>query len=275
MYLHNNCQINTRKGDYHMGIQEMFSLQDRVAVVTGGSVGLGFQMASGLAEAGANVVLAARKIARCEEAAERISRETGVKAVPVACDVGKEEDVEALIKTTMKEFGRIDILVNNAGVGWGGDPETFESKGWHKVMNINLHGAFYCCQQAGRVMIDQKKGKIINIGSIHGFVAAKAEVTNSVAYMASKGAMVMLTRDLAAKWAQYNINVNGIAPGYFPTDMTDYTREHGSEPILRHVPLGRLGGDDDLKGAAIYLASEASNYVTGHILVVDGGYMTI
>ncbi len=258
-----------------MDIKKMFDLEGKVAVITGGSVGLGYQMASGLAGFGANVVIAARKMGRCEEAAETIASEYNVKTLPVACDVAKEEDVQNLISRTLKDFGQIDILINNAGVGWGGPPETFESKGWHKVMGVNLHGVFYCCQQAGRVMIDQKKGKIINIASLHGFVAAEAEVTNSIAYMASKGAVVMLTKDLAAKWAHYNINVNAIAPGYFPTDMTDHAREHGAEKILRHIPMGRLGSDDDLKGAAVYLASDASNYVTGHVLVVDGGYMTI
>lgn len=258
-----------------MGIKEMFDLNERVAIVTGGSVGLGFQMASGLAEAGANVVLAARKLNRCEEAAEKIALGKGIKALPIACDVSKEEDVETLISTTLKEFGRIDILVNNAGTGWGGPPESFEIKGWHKVMDLNLHGMFYCCQQAGRVMINQKKGKIINISSIHGFVGADADATNSIAYMASKGAVIMLTKDLAAKWACHNINVNAIAPGYFPTDMTEHNREHGAEILLRHIPMRRFGKDDELKGAAVYLASDASNYVTGHTLVVDGGYLTI
>lgn len=259
-----------------MSIQKMFDLSGRVAVITGGSTGLGLQMATGLAEAGANVVLAARKLNRCEEAAEKISKDLGVKALPVACDVSNQESVQNLIATTVREFRKVDIMVNNAGVAWGEPAVDHKLKGWNKVMGINLNGCFFCCQEAGKVMIEQKYGKIINLSSVCGFVGAEAEATDAIAYMASKGAINIMTKDLAAKWARYNITVNAIAPGYFPTDMTEETRNSEMGNILmKHIPMRRYGGEEELKGAVVYLASDASSYCTGQILAVDGGYLAI
>jgi gluconate 5-dehydrogenase len=259
-----------------MSIQKLFDLSGRVAVITGGSLGLGLQMAEGLAEAGANIVLAARRLDRCEEAADKISKELGVKAIPVACDVSSQESVQNLISTTIGEFGKIDIMVNNAGVGWGEPAVEHSLKGWNRVMGINLNGCWFGCQEAGRVMIKQGYGKIINLSSVTGFVGAEAEANDSIAYSATKGAVNILTKDLASKWARYGINVNAIAPGYFPTEITQYTIGTSRGDILmRHIPMKRWGGDEDLKGAAVYLASDASSYVNGHILVVDGGYLSL
>ncbi|NPV27537.1 MAG: SDR family oxidoreductase [Firmicutes bacterium] len=258
-----------------MHIKELFDLSGRVAIVTGGSVGLGQQMGIALAEAGANVVLAARKVERCEAAADKIKKELGVKAIPVRCDVSKWEDVENLVATTLKEFGKIDILVNNAGATWGAPAVDYPLKGWQKVIDVNINGTWFCCQQVGRVMIDQKRGKIINIASLAAFVGAEPEAMDAVAYQTSKGGVVALTRDLAVKWARYNINVNAIAPGWFPTDMTDFTLQKSGEILLRYIPMRRFGQDDELKGAVVYLASDASSYVTGHTLCVDGGYVIV
>lgn len=269
-----------------MSIQSMLDLSGRVAVITGGSVGLGLQMATGLAEAGAHVVLAARKLNRCEEAADKISKALGVKALPIECDVSSQESVQNLIAATVREFGKLDIMVNNAGVVWAEPAVDHQLKGWNKVMGINLNGCFFCCQEAGKVMIKQKYGKIINLSSVCGFAGADAETTDALAYMASKGAINIMTKDLAAKWARYNITVNAIAPGYFPTDLTvagyfatDATEEtrynEKGNNVLKHIPMRRFGGDEDLKGAVVYFASEASRYCTGQILAVDGGYLAI
>ncbi len=259
-----------------MSIQKLFDLSGRVAVVTGGSVGIGQQMAEGLAEAGANVVLAARRLERCEEAADKIIKELGVKALPVACDVSSQESVINLIATTIKEFGKIDIMFNNAGVVWGEAAVDHKLKGWKKCLDINLNGCFFGCQEAGREMIKQGYGKIINISSVTGIVGAEAEATDALGYTVSKGGIAIMTKDLAVKWARYGINVNAICPGYFPSEITQYTIGTSmGDRLMTHIPMKRWGGDEDLKGAAVYLSSDASNYVTGHILAVDGGYLAM
>lgn len=254
-----------------MNIHQLFDLRGQVAIITGGSVGLGYQMATGLAEAGVNIVLTARKVDRCVAAAEKIRQETGVRTLAVGCNVSKLEEVQNLVAVTMKEFGRIDILVNNAGTTWGAPVLEYPLKGWQKVIDTNITGTFLCCQQVGRVMIEQKRGKIINIASAAAVMGAEPEKMDAVAYPASKAAVVALTKDLAAKWARYNINVNAIAPGWFPTDMSAWTLEHVGERLLQGIPMRRFGGDDELKGVVVFLASEASRYVTGHTLFVDGG----
>jgi NAD(P)-dependent dehydrogenase (short-subunit alcohol dehydrogenase family) len=259
-----------------MSIQKLLDLKGRVAVITGGSIGIGRQMAEGLAEAGANVVIAARKVDRCEDEANKIIKEIGVKALAVKCDVSDQDSVNNLIATTVKEFGKIDIMVNNAGVVWGEAAVDLSLKGWRKCLDINLNGCFFGCQAAGREMIKQNYGKIINISSVTGVVGAETEATDALSYTVSKGGIVIMTKDLAVKWARYGITVNAICPGYFPTEVTKYTIGSSmGDLLMTHIPMKRWGGDEDLKGAAVFLASDASAYVTGLNLTVDGGYLSM
>jgi len=253
-----------------MHAADLFNLKGRVAIVTGGSIGLGRQISEGLAEMGADIVLCARRLDRCEEAAEEL-RKLGVRVLALRCDVNQPLEVKELAARTLAEFGRIDILVNNAGISWAGPPEELSLEDWNKVVNTNVTGTFLCTQAVGRVMIQQRRGKIINIASVAGLLGHPPEALDTIAYNTSKGAVVNFTRDLACKWARFNINVNAIAPGWFPTHMSRWVIEHRREILLQRIPLRRFGGEDELKGAVIFLASDASNYVTGHILAVDGG----
>ena len=254
-----------------MHTRELFDLSGRVAIVTGGGSGLGRQMARALAEMGANVVLCARKAARCEETAVELSA-LGIRALGLRCDVTVADDVRAMVGRAKDEFGRVDILVNNAGRAWVAPAATMAVEDWRRVIDVNLTGAFLCAQAAGNVMIAQGGGKIINIASVAGLGGALPEVLDSVAYNASKGGLVNLTRDLAVKWGRHRINVNAIAPGWFPSQMSSGIVERLGDRLGRAVPLGRIGGEDDLKGAVVYLASRASDYVTGQILAIDGGH---
>ena len=257
-----------------MNVKEMFDLSGKAAIVTGGGKGIGLKMAEGLAEAGANIVVCSRKLENCRKAAEEISK-LGVKALALPCDVKSSKEVQEVVDATLKEFGRLDILVNNSGANWGSPPEDYPLGGWQKVMETNLTGAFLFSQIAGRVMIRQKSGNIINIASIMGVIGMESEVADAIGYSASKGALITFTKDLAAKWAKYNLRVNALAPGWFPTDMTEWVIGHQGEKLLRHIPMRRFGEGDELKGAVLFLASEASRYVTGAILPVDGGYLAI
>jgi len=252
-----------------VNVKQLFDLTGRVAIVSGGSMGLGLQMAEGLAEMGANLVLCARKKERCEEAAEAL-RGRGVQALALACDVKDKAAIQQVVDATLAQFGRIDILVNNAGVSWGASVEEMTLEQWDKVLSTNLTGTFLFCQAAGKAMAAQRSGKIINIASVAGLGGASAEL-QAIGYHASKGGVIAFTKDLACKWAPHNIQVNAIAPGWFPTHMSGWIIEHRKESLLSKIPLGRFGGDHDLKGAAVFLASDASAYVTGHVLVVDGG----
>ncbi|MGH9745018.1 MAG: SDR family oxidoreductase [Candidatus Acidiferrales bacterium] len=252
-----------------MNAKQLFDLTGRVAIVTGGSIGLGRQMAEGLAEMGANVVLCARKKERCVEAAEAIER-LGVKALALGCDVKNPASVQEVVDATVAQFGRIDVLINNAGTSWGAPVEEMRLEHWNKVIETNLTGTFLFSQAAGKVMVAQAKGKIINIASVAGIHGAPPQF-QAIGYHASKGGVIAFTKDLACKWGVHNIQVNAIAPGWFPTNMSQVVIERNKEYFLQHIPLGRFGGSDDLKGAAIYLASAASDYVTGNVLVVDGG----
>jgi NAD(P)-dependent dehydrogenase (short-subunit alcohol dehydrogenase family) len=249
---------------------ELFDLSGRVAIVTGGGSGIGRQMATGLAEAGASLVLCARKPERCEEVAAELERELGVRAAGMGCDVRDPAQVRNVVDQTRAQLGRIDILVNNAGTSWGAPAEDHPLEGWQKVIDVNLTGVFLFAQAAGRVMIDQGAGKIVNIASVAAFGGAPPELMNAVAYSSSKGGVVSFTRDLATKWARHGINVNAIAPGWFPSDMSSYVLERNPD-LASRIPLGRFGGPEDLKGAVVFLASRASDFVTGHTLVVDGG----
>ena len=257
-----------------MNVKKMFDLSGKTAVVTGGGKGIGFRMAEGLAEAGANVVLCSRKVEKCRKSSEELSK-LGVKALALACDVKSAKDIQNVVDTTLQNFGRLDILVNNSGANWGAPVEEFPLEGWQKVIDTNLTGVFLFSQIAGRVMIRQKGGSIINIGSVMGIIGVEPDAADAIAYSASKGGVITFTKDLAAKWARHNIRVNAIAPGWFPTDMTQWVLENHRQKILSHIPAGRFGEGDELKGAAVYLASDASSYVTGSILAVDGGCLSI
>lgn len=253
-------------------IKELFDLTGRVAIVTGGYTGLGYQIAEGLAEAGANIVICARRLDRCQEAAERLSSTLGVQTLAVKCDVSSVEDVDAMVQATLEKFGHIDILVNNAGIAWGESDETISLENWEKVLKVNLTGVFICCQRVGRVMLQAGYGKIINMGSVSGVVGI--EYMDSPPYVAAKGALISMTKNLAVKWAKRGVYVNCLAPGFFSTHMSElfFRLEGKREAVIEDVPLGRLGGPDELKGPAVFLASPASDFVTGHVLLVDGGH---
>jgi NAD(P)-dependent dehydrogenase (short-subunit alcohol dehydrogenase family) len=252
-----------------VNVKQLFDLTGRVAIISGGSMGLGRQMAEGLAEMGATLVLCARKKERCDEAAEALSS-LGVQTLALAADVKDKASIQHVVEETLAKFGRIDILINNAGTSWGASVEEMTLEQWDKVLSTNLTGTFLFCQAAGKAMCAQGSGKIINIASVAGLGGASAEL-QAIGYHASKGGVIAFTKDLACKWAPHNIQVNAIAPGWFPTHMSEWIIENRRDSLLAKIPLGRFGGDHDLKGAAVFLASDASAYVTGHVLVVDGG----
>ena len=249
---------------------ELFDLSGKVAIVTGGGSGIGRQMATGLAEAGADVALCARKPERCEEVARELGQ-LGIRAFGMRCDVRDPAEVQAVVDRTRAEFGRIDVLVNNAGTSWGAPAEDHPLEAWQKVIDVNLTGVFLFAQTVGRVMIEQQGGKIVNIASVAAFGGAPPELMNAVAYNASKAGVVGFTRDLATKWAEHGVNVNAIAPGWFPSDMNKALLDAQPDAYLEHIPLKRFGGPDDLKGAVVFLSSRASDFVTGQVVVVDGG----
>ena len=251
-------------------VKELMSLEGRVSIVTGGATGLGLQMATALAEVGSNLVICSRKLENCEQAAHGLEK-LGVSALALACDVTKPDQVEAMKDAVMQKFGRIDVLVNNAGRAWVAPPEDTPLEGWQKVFDLNITAPFICAQVLGREMIKARRGKIINIASVAGLVGRDAKTYNSIAYCASKGALVNFTRDLAVKWAPHNIRVNAICPGFFVTSLNEKMLEETMGTVVRGIPLGRTGGPDDLKGIVVLLASDASNFMTGAIIPVDGG----
>jgi NAD(P)-dependent dehydrogenase (short-subunit alcohol dehydrogenase family) len=252
-----------------MNTKKLFDLSGRVAIITGGSIGLGRQMAEGLAEMGANLALCARKKERCEQAAEEL-RLLGVKTLALGCDVKNPDQVQAVVDATVAQFGRIDILINNAGTSWGAPVEEMRLEHWNKVIETNLTGTFLFSQAVGKVMVPQREGKIVNIASVAGLRGAPPEF-QAIGYHASKGGVIAFTKDLACKWGIHNIQVNAIAPGWFPTHMSRVVIEQNKDAFLNKIPLRRFGSEHDLKGAAVFLSSDASDYVTGHVLVVDGG----
>jgi len=252
-----------------MTVKQLFDLTGRTAIITGGAVGLGRQMADALGEMGANLVLCARKKERCQQAAEELQR-LGIKTLALACDVKDPASIREVVDATRAQFGRIDILINNAGVSWGAPVEEMALEQWNKVIETNLTGTFLCSQAVGKVMIGQRRGNIINIASVAGLGGSPPNL-QAIGYSASKGGIITFTKDLACKWAMHGIRVNAIAPGWFPTHMSEGVIKREGESLLEGIPLRRFGGEFDLKGAAVFLASDASDYVTGHVLVVDGG----
>ena len=253
-----------------MSLKTMLDLSGKVALVTGGSRGLGFQIAEALGEMGARVALTARKAADLEKAAERLAAQ-GVEVLPVPVDLGRRETIPAAVDAVAARFGTIDILVNNAGTTWGAPAEEHPAEAWDKVMRLNLDATFFLSQEvARRFLIPRGSGKIVNVASVAGLSGNPPGMTTA-AYNASKGAVVNLTRALAVEWGRHGINVNCIAPGFFPSKMTHGLLSVIGEQVISMTPLGRLGGDEDLKGAVVLLASEAGRHITGQCLVVDGG----
>jgi NAD(P)-dependent dehydrogenase (short-subunit alcohol dehydrogenase family) len=250
---------------------QQFSLEGKVAIVTGSSRGIGRAIATGLAGAGAAVTVNGRNAESVKAVAEAIV-DSGGASLPVIADVSKAAGVENLIQKTVERFGRLDILINNAGISPYYKPaETMTEAEWDEVMAVNLKGVFLCCQAAGRLMIPQRSGRIINISSIAGQVA----LPRLIAYCAAKGAVERITRVLAVEWAPHHILVNSIAPGYVESDLTKSLRENPArqDALIRQVPLGRLGKAEEIVGAAIYLSSDAASYVTGQTLCIDGGWL--
>ncbi|SDT95832.1 SDR family oxidoreductase [Halopseudomonas salegens] len=256
-----------------MKMQELFDLSGKVALITGGTKGLGLQMAEAFGEQGAKVFISARN---AEEVAAVVAelKGKGIEAGGIACDMGDlaSQPVDKLCDAVEQAFGTVDILVNNAGTSWGQPAEDHSYEGWQKVMTLNVDVCFLLAQAVGkRFMLPRKSGKIINIASIAGFKGNRPNTgIHTVAYNTSKAAAINLTRALAGEWGPYNINVNAICPGYFPTKMAKGL-EKVTEVIKQGTPLGRIGGEDDIKGAAVFFASEASRHITGQALAVDGG----
>jgi NAD(P)-dependent dehydrogenase (short-subunit alcohol dehydrogenase family) len=263
-----------------MKVSELYDLKNNVAIVTGGTTGLGTQFAAALAECGVNLVIGSRRFERCKKTCEDFKTNYGVDALAVKLDVTQEEDVKSMVEKTVDYYGKINILVNNAGVLEIEDSVDINLSSWKRVIETNLSGVFLCCREVGKHMIRQNYGKIINIASGYGVRGrdwrnyVRPDLTNTTfSYSASKGGVAMLTKDLAVNWARYNITVNAISPGIFITEMTEeFCGKYTIEKLGLRVPMGRLGGDDDLKGALVFLSSNASKYVTGHNLVVDGGW---
>ncbi len=256
-------------------LQKLFDLTGKTALVTGGSRGLGLQMAEALGEAGARVMLTSRKAADLDEAAARL-RGLGIATEWVAADASQPSEVVRIAEATLAAFGHVDILVNNAGATWGAAAEDHPLDAWDKVMNLNVRSLFLMSQAIGKhSMIPRKSGRIINVASIAGLAGNSADMA-MLAYNTSKAAVVNFTRTLAGEWGKYNINVNALAPGMFPSKMTQGTLERiGIENLASHAPLLRIGDDDDLKGATVLFASQAGKHITGQILPIDGGVSAI
>ena len=251
-----------------------FDIEGQAAIVTGASSGLGVTFAETLAERGVNLLIAARRFERLVKVAQDLSSTYGVKVVSVQTDVSQEEQVINMVRIAIEKFGSIEILINNAGIGSLSPSIDMSLEEWKKVIDVNLTGIFLCARTAAREMIKKKYGKIVNIASIYGAVG---DIFPTAPYYASKGAVINLTRALAIEWAPYKINVNAIAPGFFPSEMTEpvFKDQNALKYILSRTPLGRTGEPLDLKAALTYLASPASDYVTGQTIFVDGGWTAL
>jgi NAD(P)-dependent dehydrogenase (short-subunit alcohol dehydrogenase family) len=250
-------------------IKELFDLSGRTAIVTGGSRGLGLEMAEGLAEAGASLMLCARREEWLVPTVEEL-RGRGFTVEGMLCDVGNQEQVQAVVDKTIEAFGKVDILINNAGISWAERPEQMPLDKWQKVLEINLTGAFLFAQAAGREMLKREHGSIINVSSVSG-LRSSVDGPHYVGYAASKAALFGLTRELAATWGRQGIRVNAIAPGFFHSRLADAAIEYAEPSIKARNPIARVGAAGELKGVALFLASDASSYITGQTIVVDGG----
>ena len=252
-------------------MKNIFDLKGRVALVTGGSSGLGVQFAKALAHQGADIAITARRTDRLEAVKTEIEA-IGVKCLTVTCDVGKTDQIVSMVAEVKKHFGKIDILINNAGVGKAIPADTQTDDEWRWVIGINLDSVYYVAREVGKIMIEQKYGRIVNIGSLHSSVGKIGSGLS--AYCASKGGLLMLTKSLAYEWAPHNITVNAIGPAYFPSEMTEAAigNDDFLESIKQRCPMGRVGRDGELDGAVVYFAAESSSYTTGQLLTVDGGW---
>ncbi len=253
-------------------IKELFDLTGKTAIVTGGSRGIGVEMAEALAESGASLMLCARREEWLNETIEEF-RGRGYTVEGKVCDVAKQEDVQAVVDVTVQTFGKIDILINNAGISWGAMPEEMPLAQWRKVIDVNLTGCFLFAQAVGREMLKNQSGSIINIASIAG-LSSSANGPFYAGYVASKAGLIGLTRELAASWGRKGIRVNAIAPGFFHSRLADKVIDIYERSIQENNVIPRIGEEGELKGAAVFLASDASSYITGQTIVVDGG-MTV
>ena len=254
-----------------MHIRELFDLTGKVAIVTGGSRGLGKQMAIGLGEAGAKVTITARREQWLTPTNQELES-MGIECLPIIADVSDAESVKSAVAQTLEKWGEIDILVNNAGVSWGAPPEEMPMDKWDAVMNTNAKGILICCQEVSKTMIKQKSGNIINISSTTGVAGIDPKAFGQfIGYQASKAVAIIMTKQLAVEWAVHNIRVNAIAPSFFDTRMSKVLIERTGEKMIRWVPMGRVGREEEIKGTAVFLASEASSYMTGQVLCLDGG----
>jgi gluconate 5-dehydrogenase len=255
-----------------MSLRKLIDLGGRTALVTGGSRGLGLQIAAGLGEMGARVLISARKADELETACGELKAQ-GVTADWIAADSANPTDVERLAREACERLGEVDILVNNAGATWGAPAEEHPLDAWDKVMNLNVRGVFLLTQSIGRAsMIPRKRGRVINVASIAGLFGNPPGAMSTIAYNASKGALVNFTRALATEWGRHGITVNALAPGFFPSKMTKGLIEQlGADTLAAYAPLKRIGDDEDLKGAALLFASDAGKHITGQVLAVDGG----
>lgn len=249
---------------------EQFDCSGRVALVTGGSRGLGLAMAKGLGEVGAKVAIVARREKWLREAEEELT-EMGIPTIAETCDITVETDVEAVVETVQENWGPIDILVNNAGITWGAEVLEMPMEKWEQVLEVNLTGTFIVTRTVGAQMVERGTGSIINISSLGGLRGLPPSVQNAIGYNTSKGGLISFTRDLAAKWAPKGIRVNALVPGMFPTRMTEWMEGETEEAFLERTPMGRPAELEEIKGPAVFLASDASSYVTGQVLPIDGG----
>jgi NAD(P)-dependent dehydrogenase (short-subunit alcohol dehydrogenase family) len=256
-------------------IQQLFDLHGKTALVTGGSRGLGLQLAEALGEAGAHLIITSRKAKDLEESADHL-RSRGIAVDCIAADCADQADIERLAKQAMAQRGQVDVLVNNAGAAWGAPAEDHPIEAWDKVMNLNVRGYFLLSQQIGRLsMIPRRYGRIINIASITG-LGGNPKPIKTLAYNTSKAAVINFGRALACEWGVHGITVNSICPGFFPSKMSDgLLKSMGLEEMASHAPLNRLGDDEDLKGICVLLASEAGKHITGQWIAVDGGVSVV
>jgi gluconate 5-dehydrogenase len=255
--------------------QELFSLHGKTAVVTGGSRGLGLQMAEALGEQGARVVISARKQPELDEALAHLAQR-GIEAQAIAADLAEPDQARAFARAAIERLGHVDILVNNAGASWGAPAEDHPLEAWDRVMNLNVRSIFLVSQGIGKLsMIPRRYGRIINISSIAGLAGNPPGTMQTLAYNTSKAAVVNFTRTLAGEWGRYGITVNSIAPGFFPSKMTKGVLATFGETLVEDAPLGRLGDDEDLKGAVVLFASDAGKHITGQTLAVDGGVSAV
>jgi len=255
-----------------MGVRQLFDLTGKTALVTGGSRGLGLQIAEALVEMGARVALVARKPAELDEAVAHLHAKFGTQALAVACDLADTSAIPGMVERTLEQLDAIDILVNNAGATWGAPTVDHPLDAWRKVVDLNLTAMFVVTQEVGRrSMIPRGRGRIVNVASIRGLTGGSDAGRATLAYNTTKGGVVNFTRALAVEWARHGINVNAIAPGLFPTKMTRGLIEMLGDEAVNKAPLRRMGGAEDLKGVAVLLASDASAFITGQIIAVDGG----